>query len=331
MAKGKSPAFQFYPDAWLSSTSVSLMTPAEEGAYIRLLCHAWQAEDCGLPDDDEELAVLSRLRDEWEGKSARRIRAKFSAIDGRLYNNRLIEERQKQLEWSSKSIAAGKKSGESRRGKNGLTVVEPNANQMRTKDEPPFANGSRLVGGLVGTKCEPTGQPNTNSSSSSSSSSSKSQSQPPCAADAAPEPAPPAVLPALPEKKRPLKVWFDEQHDRWYLLAYWRHIGKHDSRKAFEKRVCGMVDAESFGYNAAVEFLCGAALDDKKRFEHTEDWEWRQNLHPATWLNQERWKDEAKARDSPSAPRRRETPGEEAKRMIRERREKEAADAHHAG
>src|SRR5690348_14855054 len=109
MAKGKSPAFQFYPDAWLSSTSVSLMTPAEEGAYIRLLCHAWQSEDCGLPDDDEALAELSRLRGSW-AKSSKRIRSKFESVGGRLFNNRLIEERQKQLEWRGKSSQGGKKS-----------------------------------------------------------------------------------------------------------------------------------------------------------------------------------------------------------------------------
>jgi len=34
----KRPAFQFYPDSWLSSMDITLMTIAEEGAYHRLLC-----------------------------------------------------------------------------------------------------------------------------------------------------------------------------------------------------------------------------------------------------------------------------------------------------
>lgn len=120
----------------------------------------------------------------------------------------------------------------------------------------------------------------------------------PCAADAAPGPAdPPSLLPDSPEKKRPLKAWFDQQHERWYTNAYWRHIGKSESRKAFEKRVCIIVDRDGLGYNVAVQFLIDAAVDDRRRFEPTEDWEWRQNMHPATWLNQERWRDEAKARD----------------------------------
>jgi hypothetical protein len=35
----KRPAFQFYPSDWLASMAIMLMTPAEEGAYVRLLCH----------------------------------------------------------------------------------------------------------------------------------------------------------------------------------------------------------------------------------------------------------------------------------------------------
>ena len=45
------------------------------------------------------------------------------------------------------------------------------------------------------------------------------------------------------------------------------------------------------GYNGAKLFLCAKAAEDKVKFEHTTDWEWRVNLHPATWLNQERWTD----------------------------------------
>lgn len=142
-----------------------------------------------------------------------------------------------------------------------------------------------------------------------------------CAADAAPEPADSmSLLPEIPEKKRPLKAWFDQQHDRWYDTAYWRHIGKAESRKAFEKRVCIIVDRDGIGYNAAVEFLIAMALDDRKRFEPTEDWEWRQNLHPATWLNQERWRDEAtiraiRSRDPTAIPQRK-NKGQEFEDMV---------------
>ena len=83
MPKEKSPAFQFYPADWLSSTAISLMTPAEEGAYLRLLCHAWMDPMCSLPDDDAQLAILSRLGPHWKHASLK-IRAKFEVVDGRL-------------------------------------------------------------------------------------------------------------------------------------------------------------------------------------------------------------------------------------------------------
>ncbi len=44
--RGKAPSFPFYPDAWLSSTDISLMTPAEEGAY-----HYCPAIASGLDDN----------------------------------------------------------------------------------------------------------------------------------------------------------------------------------------------------------------------------------------------------------------------------------------
>ena len=114
--KTKRPAFQFYPDAWLSSTDITLMTIAEEGAYHRLLCYAWQEEDCGLPDDDRQLAVLSKLGKAWP-KSAETIRKKFIDRNGRLYNDRLLAERAKQDEWARKSSEGGRLSA-SRRAAN---------------------------------------------------------------------------------------------------------------------------------------------------------------------------------------------------------------------
>ena len=37
MARNQAPSFQFYPDSWLSSTDIGLMTPAEEGAEVKPL------------------------------------------------------------------------------------------------------------------------------------------------------------------------------------------------------------------------------------------------------------------------------------------------------
>jgi hypothetical protein len=60
------------------------MTPAEEGAYIRLLGYDWMND--GLPDNDEQLAALSRLGEGWFKGSGTRLRECFPLRDGKLHN-----------------------------------------------------------------------------------------------------------------------------------------------------------------------------------------------------------------------------------------------------
>ena len=150
--KKKSPAFQFYPNDWLSSPKIMLMTPAEEGAYIRLLSICWM--NGGLPDDDDELAKLSRLGDDWLKGGSEKIRKCFTKRRGKLINQRLEKEKKKQRAWTEKSRQGGVQSGKARQ-------------QKSLKKKAPSKGGSKMVA----TKDEPKG--NTSSSSSSSSSSSK--------------------------------------------------------------------------------------------------------------------------------------------------------------
>ena len=123
--KAKSPAFSMYASDWLGSTRIHLMTPAQEGAYFRLLCHAWNDPDCSLPDDDAALAVLSRLGDEWQNGASVLIRKCFEThpkIEQRLHNPRLTDERIKQRKRARKAKANALKSwgdGSSRGKKRG--------------------------------------------------------------------------------------------------------------------------------------------------------------------------------------------------------------------
>lgn len=176
MAKDKSPSFQFYPDAWLSSKDILLMTPAEEGAYIRLLAIAWMEPDGGLPADDTSLSILSRLGPEWK-RSSDRIRAKFDLSNGKLFNRRLLEERQKQQEWREKSSKGGTKGAKKRWSENDnqtITKDQPKLNQQHdqpvTKSEPHSQNGHSLVNDVVKECLQPNASPKHDSSSSSSSS-----------------------------------------------------------------------------------------------------------------------------------------------------------------
>lgn len=121
ISMNKSPAFQFYPNDWLSSPSIMMMTPAEEGAYIRLLSICWMNN--GLPDDDEQLAQLSRLGNDWE-KSKKKILSCFVKRRTKLVNKRQEKERKKQKLWTLKSRQGGISSGKSRKTK-GLQQEEP--------------------------------------------------------------------------------------------------------------------------------------------------------------------------------------------------------------
>jgi uncharacterized protein YdaU (DUF1376 family) len=134
-----SPAFQFYPNDWLSSPNIMLMTPAEEGAYIRLLAIAWNSQDCGLPDDDAILSQLSRLGEGWFGVSSQRIKKNFIQREGKLFNERLLKERKKQSDWLKKSSNAGKKSWEVRKKTGKMTGkgwAKVGSEMVQTKTEP---------------------------------------------------------------------------------------------------------------------------------------------------------------------------------------------------
>ncbi len=129
-----SPAFRLYGNDWLSSRSITLMTPAEEGAYIRLLCYAWADPDVSIPDDDETLAKLSRLGEEWLKGSSTTLRACFvphPKKPGRLVNVRLLQEHKQQQEWRAKCQHGGIQSGKTRalELKGSSRVVQVKANR----------------------------------------------------------------------------------------------------------------------------------------------------------------------------------------------------------
>jgi uncharacterized protein YdaU (DUF1376 family) len=146
---GKAPAFQFYPNDFLSDANVICMSLQERGAYITLICVCWQqgtlptnidqlARFCGTP-----IAVFRKL---WPA-----VEKCFKVSGERLTHPRLERERKKQREFRKLQSDKGKASAASRKA----TTVEPGLNH----GSPPVA---------------PRLQPKPNSSSSSSSSSSDS-------------------------------------------------------------------------------------------------------------------------------------------------------------
>jgi uncharacterized protein YdaU (DUF1376 family) len=99
------PAFQFYPDAFLSSTKVMAMSMTERGIYITLLCACWL--DGSLPSDTADLARMVGMKPVqfakiWPHNLARC----FAEKKGRLVNPRLERERQKQIDYRTKQRTA---------------------------------------------------------------------------------------------------------------------------------------------------------------------------------------------------------------------------------
>lgn len=111
-------AFLFYIDDWLSSKKIDLMDAQEERGYLRLLLRAATEPDCGLPDDDNQLSVFSKLGSQWykptrerdfrmgDKTSGAKLRECFFERNGRLYNDRLLKEFEYQREISSKRSKA---------------------------------------------------------------------------------------------------------------------------------------------------------------------------------------------------------------------------------
>ncbi len=79
--------FPFYTNDFLSSSKVALLSTEEVGAYVLLLCHAWQDPQCSLPDEDDALSKLGRITGDVTA-----LRACFTVKKHRLINERLYKE-----------------------------------------------------------------------------------------------------------------------------------------------------------------------------------------------------------------------------------------------
>jgi uncharacterized protein YdaU (DUF1376 family) len=102
MTPPKSPAFRFYPADFMGSPDVQAMDLHEVGAYLYLLCMAWQSDRHGyLPDDDEKLRRWAHMnREQWD-QSREILLGKFPIVeeDWRA-NPRMVREADKQAAFS---------------------------------------------------------------------------------------------------------------------------------------------------------------------------------------------------------------------------------------
>lgn len=110
------PWFPMYAADWLTSPAVLAMTLEQQGAYMRLLCIAWNAgrDEPSVTADPRELGrVLGLPAAKW-AKIGPAIVACFEQRNGRLFNRKLTEVWEIQRAKYEIASRAGKASAEQR-------------------------------------------------------------------------------------------------------------------------------------------------------------------------------------------------------------------------
>lgn len=94
------------------------MTPAQEGAFFRLLCRQWMSTElpCSLPNDPTRLAQLSRLGADWPTVGAF-VREQFDEVKGdptRIRNPKLWAIWREKQASHKRRVNAGKQGGDAK-------------------------------------------------------------------------------------------------------------------------------------------------------------------------------------------------------------------------
>ena len=103
----------FYAGDYLASSRVQLMTLEEEGAYIRLLCHCWNAGS--IPKEPEQIARLIGKGASTTLATKVKVMFKQGKNEDELIHEKLESIRSERASWIAKSRAGGIASGEKRR------------------------------------------------------------------------------------------------------------------------------------------------------------------------------------------------------------------------
>ena len=136
MAVDTSPAFQWYPKDALSSIRLSMLSLAEEGAYRRALDFCWLHGS--IPADPNLLIRL--IGKGCTLKMAKAIIPMFEEQDGKLYHERLEQERTKQKTFREKQAENGKRGGRPKKETQEKGLGYPNVTQTEAKKSSSISN-----------------------------------------------------------------------------------------------------------------------------------------------------------------------------------------------
>lgn len=107
MAKEKDPAFLFYSKDWIEGTAEFM--PSEKGVFVDLLAH--QHQKTGLPTDLNRLARLVGLSVAEFTEIWKVVGEKFTEVDGRFFNKRMLKVMSERSEKGKKNTIIGIFSG----------------------------------------------------------------------------------------------------------------------------------------------------------------------------------------------------------------------------
>lgn len=106
------------------------LTAEQHGAYLLLLMAAWKRGG-HVPDDDDQLAIITRMGNRWHTHAAAIVRAFFSQRDGMLWSTRIESELVKAKANTAKKSAAGKAGAAAKWQKDGARNGDPMATALR--------------------------------------------------------------------------------------------------------------------------------------------------------------------------------------------------------
>jgi uncharacterized protein YdaU (DUF1376 family) len=127
VGRSKPPASLFYWQDFLGGTA--MMDLEERGAYITLLCHAWDHE--GIPTDERRLARILGVNKADFDRIWPIVKPKFEQRGDTFINPRMEKVRREQSEYRERQREAGIKGAEKRWGNgnpNGEAIGDPNGN-----------------------------------------------------------------------------------------------------------------------------------------------------------------------------------------------------------
>lgn len=125
VAMARFPKLPLWTDALIGDTYH--LTPAEFGAYMRLLIAAWRSSDCALQNNDVFLGRVVGDPKNWH--RLRKAAMGFFTLraDGKWIQKRLLDEHEACARYSDKQAAAGSASALKRKNRD-ATAVQPELN-----------------------------------------------------------------------------------------------------------------------------------------------------------------------------------------------------------